>query len=103
VSLRVPGVLVVRVAGARAWLAIAEVVESDPARRYVAAKRAVAELGTEYRKVRPSLIDDTGKHLQIAQVLAEHGDQAAAADELVRAAQSRLELYRRCFHDHFAG
>ena len=95
--------VLVRVAGARAWLAITEALGSDPARRYLAAQRAVDELGTEYRKARPTLIDDTGKHLQLALVLVEQGDQAAAADELVHAVESRLALYLRCFRDHLAG
>ncbi|HET7504941.1 MAG TPA: hypothetical protein VFK02_28150 [Kofleriaceae bacterium] len=74
-----------------------DALAGDPPRRYQAAARAVEELGTAYRQARPHLIDDTGKHIQIAHVLAEHGDQAAAADELVRAIQSRLALYLRCF------
>lgn len=95
--------VLVRVAAARAWLAITEALGSEPARRYLAAQRAVDELGTEYRRAHPSLIDDTGKHLQMAHVLLQQGDQAAAADELVRAVQSRLDLYLRCFRDHLAG
>jgi hypothetical protein len=52
--------------------------------------------------VRPNLIDDTGKHLLIAQLLAERGDQAAAADLVLRTVRSRLALYARSFGDHLA-
>lgn len=95
--------VLVRVAGARAWLAITQAFEHDPPHRYLAAQRAVEELGTEYRKARPNLIDDTNKHLLIAQQLAEQGDQAAAADEVLLTLQSRLALYVRCFRDHLEG
>jgi len=94
--------VLLRVAGARAWLAIVQAVGSDPSRRYLAAQHAVDELGTEYRKAGPNIIDDTDKHLQIAHFYAERGDQAAAADELVRVVQARLGLYQRYFQDQLA-
>lgn len=94
--------VLVRVAAARAWLAIADALAGDPPRRYAAVQRAVDELGTEYRKARPTLIDDTGKHLQLARILADQGDPAGAADEARRTVQSRLALYHRCFPDHLA-
>jgi hypothetical protein len=94
--------VLVRIAGTRAWLAILQAVGSDPSRRYLAAAHAVEELGTEYRKAAPNIIDDTAKHQQIARVLAERGDQAGAADEMVRAVLARLQLYQQYFQDQLA-
>lgn len=94
--------VLVRIAGTRAWLAILQAVGNDPSRRYLAAAHAVDELGTEYRKAGPNIIDDTDKHQQIAHILAERGDQAGAADELVRAVLARLQLYHQYFQDQLA-
>lgn len=91
--------VLLRVAGTRAWLAIVQAVGSDPSRRYLAAQHALDELGTEYRKAGPNIIDDTDKYVQIAHFFAERGDQAAAADELVRGVHARLALYQRYFQD----
>jgi hypothetical protein len=94
--------VLVRIAGTRAWLAILQAVGNDPSRRVLAAAHAIDELGTEYRKAGPNIIDDTAKHQQIAHVLAERGDQAGAADELVRAVLARLQLYQQYFQDQLA-
>jgi hypothetical protein len=94
--------VLVRIAGTRAWLAILQAVGNDPSRRYLAAAHAVDELGTEYRKAGPNIIDDTAKYQQIAHVLAERGDQAGAADELVRAVLARLQLYQQYFQDQLS-
>ena len=91
--------VLLRVAGTRAWLAIVQAVGTDPSLRYLAAQHAVDELGTEYRKAGPNIIDDTDKYLQIAHVFAERGDQTAAADELLRAVHARLLLYQRYYQD----
>lgn len=94
--------VLIRVAGTRAWLAIIQAVGPDPSRRYLAAQHAVDELGTEYRKAAPNIIDDTTKYLQIARLFAERGDLASASDELVRAVHARLALYQRYFQDQLA-
>lgn len=94
--------VLLRVAGTRAWLAIVQAVGTDPSLRYLAAQHAVDELGTEYRKAGPNIIDDTDKYLSIAHVFAERGDQSAAADELLRLVHARLTLYQRYFQDQLA-
>jgi hypothetical protein len=94
--------VLLRVAGTRAWLAIVQAVGNDPSRRYLSAAHAVDELGTEYRKAGPNIIDDTDRFIQLARVFAERGDQTAAAAELVRAVNARMALYQRYFQDQLA-
>jgi hypothetical protein len=85
----------VRVATGRAWIQVVGKLEEG--RRYEAIKQAVEEVGTEYRKVRPNLIDDTSKHLTMAQVLSDQGDAAGAGAEAIATLRARLALYLRTF------
>lgn len=85
----------VRVATGRAWMQI--VAGLDEGRRYDAIVQAIDEVGTEYRRARPNLIDDTSKHLDIAQVLRDQGDLAGAGAEALSTLRARIALYLRTF------
>lgn len=85
----------VRVATGRAWIAV--VASLAEGRRYDAIKQAIEEVGAEYRKARPNLIDDTSKHLDMAQVLSDRGDLAGAGAEAISTLRARIALYLRTF------
>jgi hypothetical protein len=51
-----------------------------------------------HRKARSNLIDDTSKHLTMAQVLSDQGDVAGAGTEALATLRARLALYLRTFH-----
>lgn len=86
----------VRVAIGRAWMQVVDAL--DPKRRYDAIKRAIEEVGTDYRKARPNLIDDTSKHLNIAKVLIDQGDAEGAGAEAIETLRARIGIYLRTFH-----
>lgn len=90
----------VRVAAARAWLSIHGALASEPPAAYEAARRGIDELGTEYRNVTRrgrSLIDDTGQIILLAEMLAERGDMAGAADQLSKVLRARVDMCLRVF------
>ena len=82
----------VRIAGARAWLAIASQLE--PQRAYAACRRGLDELGSMFDLPRkPMIMDDTGNYIHIADDLASRSDFKPAADELVKVIQTRIVIY----------
>lgn len=88
---------VLRVARGRAWLTILGTI-SDPAQGYVAAQRAVEDLGTEYLNVPKPMNDDTGMHVKLAEIaVKERADYAGAVQILDRVIDSRIHAYLHVF------
>jgi hypothetical protein len=81
-----------RVAGARAWLAI--VRQLQPERAYAAARRGIEELGSTFDLPRkPLILDDSGMHAHLAEDLAANSDFQGAAAELVKVIETRVHTF----------
>jgi hypothetical protein len=81
-----------RLAGARAWLAIAEAVGSTAAGRYQAAVRGAIELGPDYAG--KGVRDETHVKEMGAKYEFDAGHEESAADVMVRVLRSRIAMYR---------
>jgi len=84
----------IRLAGARAWFALArDLTKSSPHSAYEAAHHGASELGPDYAK--PTVVDDTHTKQWLAEGEAEHGHHDRAAYTMTRVLQSRIRLYER--------
>ena len=82
-----------RLAGARAWLSVAEALSAAPADAYEAAVRGAKELGPDYaaRGVREEThLEEWSAHEQ-----AEKHDYASAAELAIRVLRSRISMYEQ--------
>lgn len=91
----------VAIAGTRAWLTLTSATD-DPRVKYEGLRRALDELGTEYRYRyragrRQTLNDDTGPRLLLAAGLARGGDFAGASELAERMLRTRLQVYVQRF------
>lgn len=82
-----------RLAGARAWLAIAKALVPTPAGAYQAALRGVTELGPDYAAlhVREHTLEDEW----LAKELFEKQKDEDAAELMIDVLDHRIKLYRR--------
>ncbi|NVB78893.1 MAG: hypothetical protein HOV81_10895 [Kofleriaceae bacterium] len=82
-----------RLAGARAWLAIAKALVEEPSGAYRAALRGVTELGTDYAKavVRDHTIEDEWFAKQDFEQRKDEG----AAELMIGVLDHRIKMYRR--------
>jgi hypothetical protein len=85
-----------RLAGARAWLSVAEALSAAPADAYEAAVRGAKELGPDYaaRGVR----EETHLKEWSAQEQAEKDDFASAAELMIRVLRSRISMYEQKYN-----
>lgn len=84
-----------RLAGARAWLGIAERLAGTPLLAYQAAHRGIDELGAEY--ARRGTADDTGSFILLAGTVIDTAPARAAA-LVVGVLTERIRLYVRRHH-----
>jgi len=82
-----------RLAGARAWLAIAEALSPSPADAYQAALRGAKELGPDYAEV--GVREETHLKEWSAQEQFEKQQFAEAAGLMIRVLRSRISMYER--------
>jgi hypothetical protein len=82
-----------RLAGARAWLAIARALRATPAGAYQAALRGVTELGTDYAK--PVVRDHTIEDEWFAKEDFEQQKDEDAAELMIEVLDHRIKMYRR--------
>ncbi|NVB78892.1 MAG: hypothetical protein HOV81_10890 [Kofleriaceae bacterium] len=82
-----------RLAGARAWLAIAKALMAMPAGAYQAARRGIAELGDDYAG--PRVRDDTGQRKRFAENRFELQHDEAAAENMTDVLLVRIKMYER--------
>lgn len=82
-----------RLAGARAWLSIAESLSGAPADAYEAALRGTKELGPDYAT--PGVREETHLKEWSAQEYFEKQEFASAAELMIRVLRSRISMYAR--------
>ncbi|NVB78894.1 MAG: hypothetical protein HOV81_10900 [Kofleriaceae bacterium] len=82
-----------RLAGARAWLAIAKALAQTPAGAYQAALRGITELGPDYAALH--VRDETIEKVWIAKDLFDEQKDQDAAELLTRLLGSRIKMYER--------
>jgi hypothetical protein len=83
----------VRLAGARAWLLVAEALSGTPAQAYEAAVRGAKELGPDYaaRGTR----EETHLKEWSAQEKFDKQEFASAAELMIRVLRSRISMYEQ--------
>ncbi|HSD91213.1 MAG TPA: hypothetical protein VLB44_27005 [Kofleriaceae bacterium] len=82
-----------RLAGARAWLTIAEALSTTPAGAYQAAGRGAAELGPDYAG--KGVRDETHMKEMGAKDEFDAGREKVAADLMLRVLRSRIAMYQQ--------
>jgi hypothetical protein len=82
-------------AGARAWLALAQVRQaaSDSETAITSARAGLDELGQRYYERSLGVIDDTGMQVSLANEQLKRGQAEQAARRLIAALEYRLKLY----------
>jgi hypothetical protein len=98
-----PDVVYVRLAGARAWLALVE--DHLAAKRWIAAlspaRKGIEELGRTY--ARPEAFDDTSLYEKVAERQREQGELEEAARTLAGILQDRISSYLDLHKDSVVG
>lgn len=82
-----------KLAAARAWLAIANMLAPTPAGAYQAAVQGIKELGEDYAK--PGTMDETNVKRMLAERTFSEGDDQRAAEIMTSILGSRIRMYAR--------